>query len=513
MVKPAATTAATSSTSDTTSNRHTHSTNNNNNSASLSFTSPYNVSTLDQIPTPLLKLLVVLGPTLRTASGCVDILLWRSSSPRQSILVVLLWILGCLFTWQLLAFGLPALVLYKLANDWLSVKTSKSRREALEKARHQQRLAQQEKLKRDRYAHEQDEEEEEDERIKQLRQQQEKEEQDELLISRKIRPNNQVSLDDTLEDLANVNIFIDHVVFHAKRVMVKVDGTKNDTAISVLSVLLYVWPVWILVNWLLGAHVVVAIMGAFVLISPSPWFKIIVLAVQRNTILKHCVAASWAYGVALITTTFTCLPWIHHYKKASTITTTPNSKTAMIKQWIHSLFSRAESEKQKALKVLTEEAKLLDDAKGTRSEMIFQFEVFENQRWWLGVKWTTNMMPSERGPWTDNQLKPIPSKEEFELPEPTVKTTQHTVNGQVIKRATNKVWSWADGDWWVDMTGELQGKIDQNGWEYGNNAWKQLSGVPGMQTFTRRRRWCRRARLVEREVEELVPTDSKKKDL
>lgn len=110
------------------------------------------------------------------------------------------------------------------------------------------------------------------------------------------------------------------------------------------------------------------------------------------------------------------------------------------------------------------------------------------------------MMPSEREAWTDNQLKPISSKESFHLPESTVKTVKYEKDGKTLEKTINKVWSWADGDWWVDMTGEVNGKVDHHGWEYGNNAWKQLVGSPGMQTFTRRRKWCRRAKLTEREI-------------
>jgi hypothetical protein len=121
------------------------------------------------------------------------------------------------------------------------------------------------------------------------------------------------------------------------------------------------------------------------------------------------------------------------------------------------------------------------------------------QRWWLGVNWTTNMMPSERGAWTDSQLKAIPSKERFQLPVSSTTSKVIHAGKTTIQRTTNKVWNWADGDWWVDMTGEVAGKVDHNGWEYCNNAWKQQSGMPGIHTFTRRRRWCRRAKLVERE--------------
>ncbi|KAI9260461.1 Peroxin/Dysferlin domain-containing protein [Helicostylum pulchrum] len=447
----------------------------------ISFSSPNTIQTLDQIPIPLLKLLVVLGPSLRYISQLIEILMWRTNQPRQSVLVVLMWIMACLWTWQLLAFGLPLILLYKLGKDWLSVKTSKARRESMERTRQEQRRLREERLKRDRYHDEEDDE------VSRLQQQ--KEEEDEL-ISRKIRPEGQVSLDDTLQDLAIVNGFIDHVVLNLKRVWIHLDGSRKDTVISVLSILVYTWPAWILLNWILGAHMILAITGAILLISPSPWFTIITMALRKNLILKHIVSAIWAYGVAFITTTFS-------YFSAEKF-----QKSFGIRQWISAVMSRAKTEKGKALEMLkisTNES----ESTGNRSEMIFQFEVFENQRWWLGVNWTTNMMPSERGPWTDNQLKPIHSKEYFKLPEPTIKTSSSTVNGKTIERTTNKTWGWADGDWWVDMTGELQGKIDHNGWEYGNNAWKQMSGLPGIQTFTRRRRWCRRARLVERDMEQI----------
>ena len=450
----------------------------------LDFSSPYTVHTLDNIPTPVLKLLVSLGPSLQYASQLVEIIMWRSAQPRQSVLLVLIWIVSCLWTWPLLAFGFPFLIVYKLGRDWLLLKTSRQRRETMERVREAERLKREEKLRQNRYHDEED-----DDEVAQ-RLQQQKEEEDEL-ISRKIRPEGEVSLDDTLKHIAIVNTFIDAIALQIQSVATQVDGTRQDAAIAVLSVMMYAWPIWIVLTRLMGTPMVFAVVGTILLISPSPWFRIVVLALRKNIILKHLLSASWAYGVALITSIIHCF----------TSKQTTSSKKG-IKHWFITLFYRAKAEKAKALNVL-ETKETIQDTKGTRSEMVFQFEVFENQRWWLGVNWTTNMMPSERTPWTDNQLKPIPSKEEFDLPETSVKTTTHNLDDKVVKRTTTKIWSWADGDWWVDMTGEMQGKIDHNGWEYGNNAWKQLTGMPGIQTFTRRRRWCRRARLVEREVEEI----------
>ncbi|CEG73723.1 hypothetical protein RMATCC62417_09051 [Rhizopus microsporus] len=449
-------------------------------SEAMSFTSPYTVKTLDQIPTPVLKLLVSLGPALRYIAQLAQVIMWKSSQPRLSILMVLIWIITCLWTWQLLALGFPGLILYKLAQDWLAVRMNRVRRENLEKVRQEQRRKREEKLRQ---------EDDDDERNRYLEQQ--KEEEANELISRKIRPAGQVSLDDTLEDLVIINAFLDHAQRYVERA-INIIGESNP--VSVLSVLMYVAPLWILINWWFGAQVIMAIVGAVLLVSPSPWFQIIVSSMRRNIVLKHLLAAMWAYGVAVIVSVFRF--------------------DLQFKERIRTMLRRAKKAKANALSMIEKPVEIQqDDSKGTRTEMIFQFEVYENQRWWLGVHWTTNMMPNERGPWTDSQLKPIPSKEEFQLPESTSNTTYQTINEkQTIKRTTRKVWTWADGDWWVDMTGELEGKVDHNGWEYGNNAWKQLSGMPGIQTFTRRRRWCRRARLVEREIEEIRNNDEAKKE-
>ncbi|RCI05252.1 peroxisome- protein [Rhizopus stolonifer] len=422
-----------------------------------SFTSPQAIPTLDQIPVPVLKLLVSLGPTLRLAARWVSVLQWQSS-PRDSFLVVLIWICLCLWTWPLLTFGLPCLILYQLSHHWLSIRTLRKKREALEKKRQEQ-------------PPEHDESEDED-KLQQIRKVQAQDE----LISRKIQHEDHVSLDDTLQDIQKVNQFVESIRHQPSMTQ----WLKNKPVVFVLTVLMYACPVWWVVCYLLGVHGVLAVMGACVLLKPSGYVQLVLKMMQENAILRQVMAALWAYGVACITTVFS------------------TRRRQGWKSRFAGFFDRAKQQKSIALDTLT--SKSTEDQDASRTEMIFQFEVYENQRWWLGVNWTTNMMPSERAPWTDNQMKPISSKEDVQLPEATVKTEK--------SRTINKIWSWADGDWWVDMTGELQNKVDHNGWEYGNNAWKQTSGTPGIQTFTRRRRWCRRAKLVEREI--VTPHHDKK---
>ncbi len=70
------------------------------------------------------------------------------------------------------------------------------------------------------------------------------------------------------------------------------------------------------------------------------------------------------------------------------------------------------------------------DASGVR----FTFILYENQRRWVGLGWTTSLLAYERAPWTDEHLNPVPSKDDFELPD---------VEGG------NARWRWVNGSQWL----------------------------------------------------------------
>ncbi len=82
----------------------------------------------------------------------------------------------------------------------------------------------------------------------------------------------------------------------------------------------------------------------------------------------------------------------------------------------------------------------------------FSFTLWENQRRWLGLGWTNNLFAYERAPWTDEHLNPVPSKDEFRLPE--------VDDG-------SSLWRWVDGsEWRVEGAGpgeEGGGAADNNG--------------------------------------------------
>lgn len=94
------------------------------------------------------------------------------------------------------------------------------------------------------------------------------------------------------------------------------------------------------------------------------------------------------------------------------------------------------------------------DSSGIR----FTFVLYENQRRWLGIGWTSTLLAYERAPWTDEHLNPVPSKDEFELPE---------VEGG------NAKWRWVEGSEWriegADSKAEDGKASDGGGWIYYDN--------------------------------------------
>ncbi len=90
----------------------------------------------------------------------------------------------------------------------------------------------------------------------------------------------------------------------------------------------------------------------------------------------------------------------------------------------------------------------------------FTFSIYENQRRWLGIGWTSSMLAYERGSWTDEHLNSVPPKDQFELPE---------VEGGLSR------WRWVQGSEWKIEGGEKDRKADksvtkeEDGWIYYDN--------------------------------------------
>ena len=126
----------------------------------------------------------------------------------------------------------------------------------------------------------------------------------------------------------------------------------------------------------------------------------------------------------------------------------------------------------------SELTKALRRARGGRGTGVrFTFIIYENQRRWVGLGWTSSLFGYERPAWTDEHNNAVPPRGEFELPE--------VEDGSAMR------WQWAEGSRWrvdgvpddaVMSGGDKEGELDydgaggKNGWVYYDN--KVCSLVP-----------------------------------
>lgn len=95
---------------------------------------------------------------------------------------------------------------------------------------------------------------------------------------------------------------------------------------------------------------------------------------------------------------------------------------------------------------------IASNAQAETSGVRFTFVVFENQRRWLGLGWTHSLLAYERAAWTDEQLNPSDSTENFKLPE--------------IENGLAR-WRWVRGSaWQVEGAGKGKTGNHNDGWIY-----------------------------------------------
>ncbi|ORY04093.1 hypothetical protein K493DRAFT_404805 [Basidiobolus meristosporus CBS 931.73] len=123
------------------------------------------------------------------------------------------------------------------------------------------------------------------------------------------------------------------------------------------------------------------------------------------------------------------------------------------------------------------------------------FQLFEHQRKWPALGWTTRMMGSDPYPWTDEMNKFVEHPKDFEPPVvSSVVNKLGSDEGKAVFLQTKVCWRWIDDDWSPAITAET----DAEGWEYGGRKFEAYCARSGTTRMTRRRRWCRKAIKITR---------------
>ncbi|KAF2133581.1 Pex24p-domain-containing protein [Dothidotthia symphoricarpi CBS 119687] len=226
---------------------------------------------------------------------------------------------------------------------------------------------------------------------------------------------------------------------------------------------------------------ILVVLPLWVLLTLPPLY---ILTTKRAVLAIGTVILSWHSRPARVTRT---LIWRSKtVRKICTFITGLNLSEVTPKDKTHSrpppLPPRKKSTQEVAASLA---AKRRPESTGVR----FTFSIYENQRRWLGIGWTSSMLAYERASWTDEHLNAVPPKEQFELPE---------VEGGQAR------WRWVQGTEWKTEGADKDGKVDKGvskddtGWIYYDNKWRDgRRGQDGWGRYTRRRKWYRSAELVE----------------
>ncbi|ODV73362.1 PEX28-32 family peroxisomal membrane protein [Cyberlindnera jadinii NRRL Y-1542] len=113
---------------------------------------------------------------------------------------------------------------------------------------------------------------------------------------------------------------------------------------------------------------------------------------------------------------------------------------------------------------------------GNKNGKIIQFQILEHQRRWFGIGWSDKLLPYERSNFTNEAFQSTSSPKEFHFP------------------FNSKHWRWLQEAWHVDL--EYCKNKNSEGWVYYDNYWQAPQFNDSLTSFTRSRRWTRKAVLV-----------------
>ncbi|KAI3622836.1 hypothetical protein CBS14141_004420 [Malassezia furfur] len=256
-----------------------------------------------------------------------------------------------------------------------------------------------------------------------------------------------------------------------------------------------------------------------------PPFPIAALSVRHVLLAVGCIALTW------------CSPW-------ATLLRAALWRSALVRRIVTgavrvlsgsenvSAFWRSVAPKQ----LRGASTALVQDTRHAAThETVFQFEIYENQRWWIGLDWTAALLPNERPSWSDGDnnasitstvytpASAMPASEAQRLSTRFVEE-KHVDDAGAVLDATDRLKAATDAaskgpapdkqeaaalqSAEQELPEELASvarpaslasnatDVDPEGWQYGGNSWEKLNRVNGIGKYTRRRCWVRRAVLV-----------------
>lgn len=286
-------------------------------------------------------------------------------------------------------------------------------------------------------------------------------------------------LDQHIEETMGLKPTLDDIVHIIDKVTKKFDMFFSPITIlseqdikRLLCTTIFLSPIYVVITvYIFPPRTLLLIGGIYVLTYQSPWSKVTRRILWKFKIVRLMVFYITGLDLGGINNHQGILAAVHKQVKKLSSTTYDNDNIPLNGN------TRVGTASQKSIR--------------------FTYVLYENERRWIGIGWTSSMLSYERTSWTDEFLNQAPSPEDFKLPE----------------ESSNMVWKWVDKTWRLDMTndGAIQLSTSKarttaspsadDGFIYYDNTWKKPSTADSFSKYTRRRRWVRTAGLIRTETE------------
>ncbi|WVQ99393.1 hypothetical protein IAU59_006526 [Kwoniella sp. CBS 9459] len=361
---------------------------------------------ITSIPGPVLRLLVLFAKPISLFRGALEILSWRAGRRVQSWMLVGVWWALCLGAGHAFMYLLPPLVFLPVL--------------PLNKLRMKQSVSSKQPVKN--------------------------------TIS---RPSTSETVLLTLSDLNVIYALLPPSPLPTTSSVY--ERFKQLGPIRLVRGLFVLWTTWIALGYIIGYRTLLGVIGSIFLLLPSPPLAHLVNLLSKSLFFRRALALAFllTFGSPPETSYrfsishFSPLGWM---KSKWTVSRRPSLAFSFRPK-----MPTKAAANDSALDT-DDETPMghAEDGVGEKVEqpIYFRFEVHENQRWWMGLDWTSALLPQERPSWCDLHLQPVSPPQSFSLPATTSVVipapTATDPNGRVLRTAS---WKWLDDDWSIVRAG------------------------------------------------------------
>ncbi|WWC61858.1 uncharacterized protein I303_104443 [Kwoniella dejecticola CBS 10117] len=359
---------------------------------------------VSSLPAPFLRLLVLFARPISLFRTTLEILLWRNGRRAQSWMIVGAWWALCLGSSHAFRYLLPALIFIPFL--------------PLEKLRHRSLPKQPSK----NTIHE---------------------------------PSTSDTLLITLSDINAIYALLPPSPLN--KTSASYERFRQLGPVRLARGLVVLWITWIALGHIIGYKSLLGILGSIVLLLPSPPLAHLTDLLSKSLFIRRSLALIFLFIFGSPPETsyrfsfshFSPTGWL---KSKWTTSRRPSLAFSFRPKFAGS--SSGSLPSGSALDDSDETQHEGDAAEKAEEPIYFKFELHENQRWWMGLDWTSALLPNERPSWCDNHLQPVSPPQSFTLPPPSsIITPDPTLNDPAGRVLRTTSWKWLDDEWLIVKQG------------------------------------------------------------